>query len=324
MEEFLMMRDLHHQGLNISQIARETGYHRNTVRKYLTSQTMPAPVPRRPRPSKLDAYKGYIQDRIADYPLTATGSSVKFKKWDLMEAYHCQDYIHNRPQCPCKRFSGSKTKPGVQAQVDWSECNHLNIDGRQKRLLLQHDPRLFPNAVCSLYALHCTHTLIQCHLNAFEYFGGYTEEIMYDNIKTVILKRALRASDHQWNPKFEDFFSQYGFIPRLCKPYCPQTKGKIENTVGYIKRDFLLGGIFSSLDDMNRQLLQWCNRVNATPHGTTNEIPFDHLHQENLKPLRGVSSRIRSQGDMDRFMRPGVHFYPARICTLLHRHRQNT
>ena len=52
----------------------------------------------------------------------------------------------------------------------------------------------------------------------------------------MILKRALRASDHQWNPKFEDFFSHHGFIPRLCKPYCPQTKGKIENTIGYVKR----------------------------------------------------------------------------------------
>jgi transposase len=81
-----------------------------------------------------------------------------------------------------------------------------------------------------------TCTLIQCHLNAFEYIGGYTEEILYGNIKTVILKRALRASGHQWNPKFEDFFSHHGFIPRLCRPCCPQTKGKIENTIGYVKR----------------------------------------------------------------------------------------
>lgn len=327
MEEFLMMRDLHHQGLNISQIARETGYHRNTVRKYLTSQTMPAPVPRRSRPSKLDAYKGYIQDRIADYPLTATRIFREIQEMGFDGSYTIvKDYIRTiRPQVPLQAVLRFETKPGVQAQVDWSECNHLNIDGRQKRLYCFNMILGYSRMRYAVFTLSTdTYTLIQCHLNAFEYFGGYTEEILYDNIKTVILKRALRASDHQWNPKFEDFFSQYGFIPRLCKPYCPQTKGKIENTVGYIKRDFLLGGTFSSLDDMNRQLLQWCNRVNATPHGTTNEIPFDHLHQENLKPLRGVSSRIRSQGDMDRFMRPGVHFYPARICTLLHRHRQNT
>jgi len=73
-----------------------------------------------------------------------------------------------------------------------------------------------------------TCTLIQCHLNAFEYFGGYTSEILYGNIKTVILKRALRAGGHQWNPKFEDFFSHHGFIPRLCRPCCPRTKGKMK------------------------------------------------------------------------------------------------
>ena len=75
-------------------------------------------------------------------------------------------------------------------------------------------------------------TLIQCHLHAFDYFGGYTEELLYDNIKTVILKRAIRAGDHQWNPKFEDFFTHLGFIPRVCKPYCLQTKGKVENSIG--------------------------------------------------------------------------------------------
>ena len=98
-----------------------------------------------------------------------------------------------------------------------------------------------------------TCTLIQCHLNAFEYFGGYTSEILYGNIKTVILKRALRAGGHQWNPKFEDFFSHHGFIPRLCKPCCPRTKGKIENSIRYMKRDLLLGGTYSPLNDMNRQ-----------------------------------------------------------------------
>lgn len=70
------------------------------------------------------------------------------------------------------------------------------------------------------------YTFIQCHLNAFEYFGGYTKEILYDNIKTVILKRALRAADNQWNPKFEDFFQHHGFMPRLCRPTVSRPKEK--------------------------------------------------------------------------------------------------
>ncbi len=290
-EEFLVIRDLHHQGLNISQISRETGYHRNTVRKYLAAQTMPIPASRRPRPSKLDPYKEYIQQRIRDYPLSAARIYREIQEMGFRgKCTIVKDYIREiRPPTSVPAVFRYETNPGVQAQVDWGECGHLDVDGRRRKLYCFSMVLGYSRMRYVVFTLSTdTSTLIQCHLSAFEYFGGYTEEILYDNIKTVILKRALRASDHQWNLTFEDFFSHHGFIPRLCKPYCPQTKGKIENTIGYVKRDFLLGGTFSSLDDMNRQVLQWCNRVNATPHGTTNEIPFDRLQQENLTSLTAV------------------------------------
>lgn len=290
-EEIFVIRDLHHQGLNISQISRETGYHRNTVRKYLTAQTMPVPAPRRVRPSKLDPFKEYIQQRIRDYPLSAARIYREIQERGFDGKYTIvKDYIRKiRPPTSVPAVFRFETKPGVQSQVDWGECGHLNVDGRRRKLYCFSMILGYSRMRYVVFTLSTdTYTLIQCHLGAFEYFGGYTEEILYDNIKTVILKRALRAREHQWNPKFEDFFSHHGFIPRLCKPYCPQTKGKIENTIGYVKRDFLLGGTFSSLDDMNRQVLQWCNRVNGTPHGTTNEIPFDRLHQENLKSILAI------------------------------------
>jgi len=290
-EDFLVIRDLHHQGLTISQISRETGYHRNTVRKYLAGQTMPIPASRRPRPSKLDLYKAYIQQRIRDYPLSAARIYREIQEMGFRgKCTIVKDYIREiRPPTSVPAVFRYETEPGVQAQVDWGECGHLDVDGRRRKLYCFSMILGYSRMRYVVFTLSTdTSTLLQCHLTAFDYFGGYTEEILYDNIKTVILKRALRARDHQWNPKFEDFFSHHGFIPRLCKPYCPQTKGKVENAIGYVKRDFLLGGTFSSLDDMNRQLLQWCNRVNATPHGTTNEIPFDRLQQENLKSLTGV------------------------------------
>lgn len=127
-----------------------------------------------------------------------------------------------------------------------------------------------------------TPTLLQCHINAFQYFSGYTQEILYDNMKQVVIRRMLKSSDSEWNSLFEDFFKHYGFVPRLCRPYRPQTKGKIENTIGYIKRDFFLGGKFSSLENLNCQALTWIKRVNSSVHGTTNEIPFKRLKDENL------------------------------------------
>jgi len=127
-----------------------------------------------------------------------------------------------------------------------------------------------------------TSTLLQCHLSAFQYFGGCTQEILYDNMKQVVIKRALKSSDSEWNLQFEDFFKYYGFIPRLCRPYRPQTKGKIESTIGYIKRDFVLGVKSNSLENLNGQALEWLKRVNSTVHGTTHEIPLERFKEENL------------------------------------------
>ena len=295
MEDFLMIRDLYNQGLTISQIAQETGFDRKTIRKYLCTRAPPSPQPRVPKPSKLDPYKGYIQNRIAAYPLSAARIFREIQEQGFTGKYTIiKDYIRTiRPHIPVQAVLRYETKPGIQAQVDWGECGHIEEDGRERKVYCFSMILGYSRMRYVIFTFSTdVYTLIQCHLKAFEYFGGYTEEILYDNVKTVILKRALRASDHQWNPKFEDFSSHHGFISRLCKPYCPQTKGKIENSIGYVKRDFLLGGTFSSLDDMNQQIVPWLNRVNATPHGTTNEIPFDRLHQENLKPLTGVPPYI--------------------------------
>jgi transposase len=99
-EEFFVIRDLHHQGLNISQISRKTGYHRNTVRKYLTAQTVPSPAPRRTRPSKLDPFKEYIQQRISEYSLSAPRICREIQEMGFDGKYTIvKDYIRTiRPQ----------------------------------------------------------------------------------------------------------------------------------------------------------------------------------------------------------------------------------
>jgi len=132
-------------------------------------------------------------------------------------------------------------------------------------------------------------TLIQCHKNAFDYFGGYTQEILYDNMKQIVLNRKQVSSESKWNPKFEDFFKHYGFIPRLCRPYRPQTKGKIESTVKFVKRDFFMGGNFTSFSDINQKLQQWLLRVNSSIQGTTHEIPAEKLKHEDLNRLDEVT-----------------------------------
>jgi transposase len=285
MEEFLVLRDLFNQGWSISEIAREMGHSRVTVRKYLHSQVPPKPEKRSKKPSKLDDYKEYIDQRLQDYPLTAARIYREIQEQGFAGKYTIvKDYVREvRPKVGVPAVYRYETKPGVQAQVDWAECGYIDIDGSRRKLYCFTMVLGYSRMRYAEFTLRTdVYTLIQCHINAFQYFGGYAHEILYDNMKQIVLKRGLKSSDSDWNPKFEDFFTHYGFVPRLCRPYRPQTKGKIENTVGFVKRDFFIGGKFGSFSDLNSQLQAWLSRVNTTVHGTTREIPQDRFEEESL------------------------------------------
>ncbi|NLA38509.1 MAG: transposase, partial [Methanomicrobiales archaeon] len=66
MEDFLFIRELYNQGVTISQIARETGFDRKTIRKYVLSGEPPTARPRVRGPGKLDD----IRNRISGHPPT--------------------------------------------------------------------------------------------------------------------------------------------------------------------------------------------------------------------------------------------------------------
>jgi transposase len=82
-------------------------------------------------------------------------------------------------------------------------------------------------------------TLLNSMVHAFEFFGGVTRTVLTDNMKTVVVDRI----DGQpcFHPKMLDFASYYGFVPRVCRPYRPETKGKIESTIRFIKGNFWPG-----------------------------------------------------------------------------------
>ena len=69
-----------------------------------------------------------------------------------------------------------------------------------------------------------TENVIKMHLNAFSFFGGFTDTILYDNMKQVVIERKLKASESRFNPKFMDFAEYYGIVIRLCYPYRPEIK----------------------------------------------------------------------------------------------------
>lgn len=131
-------------------------------------------------------------------------------------------------------------------------------------------------------------TLLDCMVHAFIYFGGVTATVLTDNMKTVVLDRVDGQS--RFHAKLLDFASYYGFLPRACHPYRPQTKGKIESTIRYIKSSFWPGLRFDSLAELNRQALTWCAEANHRVHATTREVPAERFPREELIPLNGQPS----------------------------------
>jgi len=126
-------------------------------------------------------------------------------------------------------------------------------------------------------------TMIRCLMEAFEYFGGLPKAALTDRMKSVLLEMEDKVP--RWNPLFADFMASIGVAPRVCKARTPQTKGKVERTVGVVKQSFWAGVSFTDVDDLNRQAHAWCERINARVHRTTHERPRERREREPLAPL---------------------------------------
>jgi hypothetical protein len=138
-----------------------------------------------------------------------------------------------------------------------------------------------------------------------QYVGGVVEHILFDNAKTVVIERV--GSVVQFNRDLWRFAAQYGFRPEACWVRDPESKGKVENSIKYVKRDFFYGTRWTDLDSLNLQALAWCDEVaNEKVHETTLEVPADRLAEERkaLSPLplqsiplfEQVTRRVRKDG----------------------------
>ena len=278
------------KGMNYTEIARKYHIDPRTAKKYAESATRPEYVLSQTKPSKLDPYKEQITLWLEEAPYSAVRILEKIREQGFDGGHSIvREYVRGKKeQLDEKATVRFETMPGMQGQVDWAffEDHIVNEDGKWKKLycflmILGYSRMRYIEFVTDM----STNTLIRCHQNAFRYFNGYPEEILYDNMKQVVIKRLLKQEDSTLNRQFEDFAGFYGFKPILCRPYRGQTKGKVERTVKFVRDNFMIGIKYNSLDNLNGQALAWCNKVNGKVHGTTNEIPFERLKKEGLNVL---------------------------------------
>lgn len=275
--------DLKGQGLSARAIARQLGIARNTVLRYLRSPEAIRPQPRPLRGSKLDPYTDHIDQRLSEGLENCRVLLREIRELGYDGGYTTvADYVRPRRQArqpqATVRF---ETAPGEQGQVDWGSFSYVDGKGRRHRvwafvMVLSWSRTLFVEFVRRAD----TASFIQCHVNAFEYFGGVPRRCLYDNAKVVTLGRDEKGRI-EWNRRMLDFSLRVGFELRVCRPYRAQTKGKVESGVKYVRGNMWPSLRFVDDVDLNRQALQWCDEVaNQRTHGTTGRPPRAMLAEE--------------------------------------------
>ena len=207
-----------------------------TVRRYLNSPAAMRPKPRRQRSSKLDAYVAYIERRLGEGldNCVVLHRELRERGYDggysILKAY-VSPRRHRQPRATM-RF---ETKPGEQAQVDWGSFSYVGADGRKHRLWVFVMVLGWSRAIYVEFVRRAdVASFMQCHVNAFEYFGGVPRRCLYDNAKVVVLGRDADGRP-EWNRRMLDMSLRIGFELRVCQPYRAQTKGKVESGVKYVQ-----------------------------------------------------------------------------------------
>jgi transposase len=179
-----------------------------------------------------------------------------------------------------------ETAPGQQGQVDFGECRLWIGDAYLPAQLFVFVLSYSRRTIAFATPRARLSDFLAGHEQAFQHFGGVPECIVHDNLKPAVLGHT--AEQILWHPVYADFAAYYGFRPWAHWPYRPQTKGKVESGVKYVKRNALAGKRFGSWTHLNAWLLEWATTI-ADPrvHGTTHEVPLVRFAAERLTPLDG-------------------------------------
>ena len=293
------------QGKSAYTIGQELGISKNTALRYMAKD---APAkPKYVRASKLEPFKPKI-DALMEQGIF---NCVVILEHLQVAGYDggisiLKEYVHpRRPPKTGPAVRRYETENGRQAQMDWGICTYVDESSTSHKvpaftMILGASRMKYVE-----FASRCDlRSLMRCMMKAFVYYGGVPREVLTDNMKTVITGR--EDGKPVWNPQFEAFAHDIGFTPKVCQPRRPQTKGKVERLVRYVKDSFFPGRYFRDIEDLNRQALDWCRKVDSRPNGTTGKAPLLALAEEELLPLPPKAIMDRYRFETRRVSREGL------------------
>jgi len=295
-------------GYSIRQTARDADMDRKTVRKYWN---MPQDEYVRymaqccERTKILDPYRNEITALLETWPNITSAiihDRLRENHKDFAPSYRSVSMYVTALREILGIPTGEKIRqfaevaelpPGSQAQVDMGQKIMKDMFGKNVRIyiftmVMSHSRKKFVSFRDHPYTAQ---DFIEAHDLAFRYFGGRTEEIVYDQDRVMTV--AENAGDLIFTEIFENYRKYAGFSIFLCRGNDPQSKGKIESAVKYVKGNFLACRVYTGISTLNSDGLAWLERTaNAKVHDTTKMIPNVVFAEEikHLKPVPALSA----------------------------------
>jgi transposase len=281
------MKQLLREKVPKTQIAHRLGISRQTIYNWLNEADDKPSITK--RPSKLDPFRPYIESRLEkfDLPATVLLREIQAKSYTGGITILREFVAEIKNQHVTRLVDRFETEPGRQAQVDWASCGTIDHEGRRRRLsllavVLGHSRFIWAQFVVSEKRPVLMTLLEQC----FREVGGVPKELLFDNLKQVVLQPRSKETPAEIQTAFVKFSDHWGFETVASPPYWPQAKGKVERAIQYIESSFLEGRSFADLHDLNAQLRQWlATQANIRIHGTIKERPIDRLGSDRTAML---------------------------------------
>lgn len=286
----MITRDMYYQmrflknnkKLTEEQIASELGVSAKTVRRHLERDEFRERKERRVA-TKLDDFRDHVAAMLEDCPSYSSMQIYQMLENDGYEGSYTtvKRYLANVRPVPRKAYFSLVFQKGEASQVDFGSCGLIPCGNTERRLsvfamVLCYSRYLFAEFIPCERQEH----FLACHRNAFRDIGGVTERVIVDNCKCAVTSNR-RYEKPVYNPLYLDFAGRYGFSPDACTPGRPNQKGIVENSVKYIKGNFMPGRRFTSLAEANTALRHWLDTIaNVRVHSATGRTPLDMLEEE--------------------------------------------
>ncbi|MEO5602349.1 MAG: IS21 family transposase [Cyclobacteriaceae bacterium] len=312
--KFIVYYDVHQldrDDYSISQISKLLGINRRTVKKYLAMTEQEYGVllnKQSERKKELQPYESFVRKRLENYPETSSAQMhdwlkehhAEFPTVDPKTVYNFVHWAREKYNIPVvsipRQYQVVEELPyGKQAQVDFGTYNmrsssHSRMKvfffvmtlSRSRYKFIWFSSRPFTGELA-----------VQAHEMAFKYFGGVPHVIVYDQDKVFLVSE--NKGDLILTEVFRLYVRQQDFQLHFCRKADPESKGKVENVVKYVKQNFLINRTYFDDETLNDEAMGWLGRTaNMLPHGTTKKEPFSEMSVEGpfLKPYEAYAIKI--------------------------------